>query len=146
MDRILFPEPLYQQIVRHVTRAAPMEAVGIIGKSADGRARLVIEMPNLAGSHEFFADPFAQYQAERRFAREGLSVVAIYHSHPGGGTDLSDADRIAAARWNCAHIVIVPERSPDDANYLRAWRISGNRAAVIPVIRENAVIRMPSGA
>lgn len=68
-------------------------------------------MPNLAGPHEFFADPFAQYLAERRLSREGLSVIAIYHSHPGGGTELSDADRMAASRWNWAHIVIVPERS-----------------------------------
>lgn len=136
MDRILLSEPLYRQIVRHVTQAVPMEAVGIIGGLADGRARLVIEMPNLAGPHEFFADPFAQYQAERRLSREGLGVIAIYHSHPGGGTELSDADWQAAARWNCAHIVIVPERHPDDADYLRAWRISGNKVVKIPIRRE----------
>jgi proteasome lid subunit RPN8/RPN11 len=136
MDRILLPEPLYLQIVRHVTRAAPMEAVGIIGERADGRAHVVIELPNLTGPYEFFADPFAQYQAERRLSREGLSIVAIYHSHPGGGTELSVADRSAGARWNCAHIVVVPERSPDDVNYMRAWRIAGNTTEAIPVIRE----------
>jgi proteasome lid subunit RPN8/RPN11 len=107
MDRILLSRPIYLQIVRHVTQAAPMEAVGIIGGLANGRAHSVIELPNLAGPHEFFADPFAQYQAERRFSREGLSVIAIYHSHPGGGTTLSDADRMGGARWNCSHIVIV---------------------------------------
>ncbi len=136
MDRIILSEPLYQQIIRHVTQYVPMEAVGIIGGSSDGRARLVIEMPNLAGSQAFFADPFAQFQAERRLAVEGLSVIAIYHSHPGGGTTLSDADLAGAARWNCAHLVIVPERSPDDADYLRAWRILGNKPIEIPVLRE----------
>jgi len=136
MDRIVLSELLYQQIIRHVTQAIPMEAVGIIGGSVDGQARLVIEMPNLAGPHAFLADPFAQFQAERRLAGEGLGVIAIYHSHPGGGTTLSDADRAGAARWNCAHIVIVPERSPDDADYLRAWRILGNESIEIPVLRE----------
>ena len=136
MDRILLSRPIYLQIVRHVTQAAPMEAVGIIGGLANGRAHSVIEMPNLAGPHEFFADPFAQYQAERRFSREGLSVIAIYHSHPGGGTTLSDADRMGGARWNCSHIVIVPERSPDSPDYLRAWRISEDRTIEVPVVRE----------
>jgi proteasome lid subunit RPN8/RPN11 len=103
---------------------------------SNGQARLVIEMPNLAGPHAFFADPFAQFQAERRLAGEGLRVIAIYHSHPGGGPTLSDADLAGAARWNCAHIVIVPERSPDDADYLRGWRTSGNEPIEIPVIRE----------
>lgn len=134
MERILLSELLYRQIVRHVTQAVPMEAVGIIGGLADGCARVVIELPNLAGPHEFFADPFAQYQAERQLLRDGLSVIAIYHSHPGGGMGLSDADRVAAERWNCAHIVIVPERSPEHANYLRAWRVSGDKVSEIPVI------------
>jgi proteasome lid subunit RPN8/RPN11 len=136
MDRIVLPGPLYMQIVRHVTRVAPAEAVGIIGELADGRAHVVIELPNLTGPDEFFADPFAQYQAERRLSREGLRIIAIYHSHPGGGTELSDADRLAGAQWNCAHIVVVPERSPDDANYMRAWRVAGSTDEMIPIIRE----------
>ena len=136
MDHLLISEPLFLQIIRHVTLAVPMEAVGMIGGSADGHAQLVIELPNLAGPHKFFADPFAQYQAEQRFSQEGLVVIAIYHSHPGGGTELSDADRRAAARWNCAHLVIVPDRSPNDVDYLRAWRISGDRTVEVPVKRE----------
>ena len=63
-------------------------------------------------------------------------MIAIYHSHPGGGTTLSEADRVGGARWNCAHIVIVPERSPDDADYLRAWRITESGTVEIPVVRE----------
>lgn len=137
MDRIILSDQLYQQIHLHLIHALPMEAVGIVGGLPDGLARLVIEMPNLAGPHEFFADPFAQYQAERRISSEGLKVIAIYQSHPEGGTDLSDADLTAAARWDCAHIVIVPERSPNDADYLPAWRIVEGKSISIPVHREN---------
>jgi hypothetical protein len=61
-------------------------------------------------------------------------MIAIYHSHPDGVTTLSDADLAGAARWNCAHIVIVPELSSDDADYLRAWRLSGNEPTETPVL------------
>lgn len=67
-------------------------------RASYGGAHVVNEMPNLAGPHEFFADPFALYKAERRLSPEGRSVIAIYHSHPGSRTSLSDADRMAAAR------------------------------------------------
>jgi [CysO sulfur-carrier protein]-S-L-cysteine hydrolase len=137
MDRIVISEPLCQQIILHVSQAIPMEAVGMIGGSPDGCARMVIEIPNLAGTHEFFADPFAQFQAEKRIAGEGLEVIAIYHSHPDGGTGLSSADLAAAARWNCAHIVIVPERSRGDANFWQAWLISEGKPTTIPIHHEN---------
>lgn len=139
MDRIIFSEPLYQQIVQHVTQAIPMEAVGIIGGLSDGEARLVIELPNLAGPHEFFADPFAQFQAERRLYSEGLIVIAIYHSHPEGGTTLSDADQAAARRWNCAHIVIVPKKSIEEVESLCAWLVIENEPEEIPIIYKRPI-------
>lgn len=100
-----------------------MEAVGMIGGDREGVARLIIELPNLAGNDEFFADPFSQFQAEKRFSNEGLQVIAIYHSHPGGGLELSEADLVAAARWHCLQIVIVPELNPVENENMRCYRV-----------------------
>jgi proteasome lid subunit RPN8/RPN11 len=136
MECIRLPEEAYLRIVRHAIGAAPMEAVGLVGKAANGRGVMVIELPNLGGPDEFLADPFAQYQAERRLAREGFDVLAIYHSHPGGGTGISETDRNFGKRWNCAHIVVVPDRFPDNPDHLRAWRISDDGVAEISVVRE----------
>ena len=51
-------------------------------------------------------------------------------------------NRMAGARWNCAHIVIVPERSPDDSDYLRAWRVLEGEPLEIPVLRESQKCRL----
>ena len=124
IDVILLPDLLYRQIVRHAQVAAPMEAVGMVGGHANGRAVVVIELPNLAGPFEFFADPFAQYRAERRLAEAGLTLLAIYHSHPGGGLQLSPADVHFARRWPCAHIVVVPDATGQGRDGLRAYRVT----------------------
>lgn len=134
MNQIVIPTETYLQIIRHVMQATPREAVGLIGGTTDGYAREVIALPNLAGPHEFFADPFAQFQAERRFSQEGLSILAIYHSHPDGGTNLSEADKLLGADWNCTHIVIVPERLPAAAA-MRAWNIAGDTVSEVSIVR-----------
>lgn len=137
MERIILPRRLHEQMLRHAKSAVPMEAVGIIGGDRDGLAHLVIELPNLADKNEFFADPFAQYQAEQQISKAGLNLIAIYHSHPGGGTALSESDRNAAINWDCAHIVIVPERYSEKNNYIRAHRIFEEGKAIEIVIVQN---------
>jgi proteasome lid subunit RPN8/RPN11 len=125
-------------MLRHAKSAVPMEAVGIIGgDSSDGLAHLIIELPNLADRNEFFADPFAQYQAEQQISEAGLNIIAIYHSHPGGGTALSESDRNAAINWDCAHIVIVPERDSEEDNHIRAYRVLEEGKAIEIVVVQN---------
>lgn len=135
MRTIILPEPLYSQIVRHARQEAPREAVGMIAGSSNGVAAVVQELPNLGNSREFFADPYAQYHAESCFERDGLRIIAIYHSHPGGGTDLSAEDRLCAARWLCAQLVIVPERASNDSEQVRAYRMVSGRPHEVPIRR-----------
>lgn len=130
MEYIVLPEQLRRQMLQHAEGAAPLEAVGLVGGDNENVAHLVIELPNLAGKDEFFADPFAQFQAERRISDSGLKILAIYHSHPGGCLQLSDADLVAAAQWNCAQIVIVPERYPKESEYLRCYRVLDKKEVV----------------
>jgi|GEM_PF-2189279 len=138
IDVILLPDLLYRQIVRHAQVAAPMEAVGMVGGHANGRAVVVIELPNLAGPFEFFADPFAQYRAERRLAEAGLTLLAIYHSHPGGGLQLSSADVHFARRWPCAHIVVVPDATGQGRDGLRAYRVTLSYSPKVLATFQNA--------
>ena len=135
MECIRLPEEAYLRIVRHAIGAAPMEAVGLVGKAANGRGVMVIELPNLGGPDEFLADPFAQYQAERRLAREGFDVLAIYHSHPGGDGHLRDRPEL----WKALELRSYRRCSrslSDNPDHLRAWRISDDGVAEISVVRE----------
>jgi len=83
-------------MVLHSLEALPSEAVGLLGGYVDGRVVMAIPLPNIAGSRAFWADPLAQYHAERELRARGLTSVAAYHSHPGGGDELSAADRALA--------------------------------------------------
>jgi proteasome lid subunit RPN8/RPN11 len=121
VNAIVLPENVRAKLASHARREAPREAVGLIAGTSDGMAVASFELPNLGDRDEFFADPYAQYQAEVRIAAAGLRILAIYHSHPGGGTGLSLSDRLGARRWSCAQVVIVPGRTPAEPDRIHAY-------------------------
>jgi proteasome lid subunit RPN8/RPN11 len=124
VNAIVLPENVRAKLASHARREAPREAVGLIAGTSDGMAVASFELPNLGELDEFFADPYAQYQAEARIAAAGLQIIAIYHSHPGGGPDLSPSDRLGAERWSCAQVVIAPGHIPAERERIRAYRIT----------------------
>lgn len=69
------------------------EVCGLVVAGADGRPeawpmRNAAPDPRLA----FALDPADLLRALRRLDGEGLSLLAVYHSHPAGGPDLSVRD------------------------------------------------------
>ncbi len=110
-----------------------MEAVGILGGHADGRAAIAIPLPNLAGPKAFLADPLAQYQAERELRQAGLTLLAVYHSHPGGGTRLSAVDQTFAARLPVMQVVIALARLHRAGEELRAYQIREGMITEVPI-------------
>jgi len=96
-----------------------------------GHATLSIPLPNRAGHKAFLADPFEQFKAERRLAQLGLKLVAIYHSHPGGGTQLSPLDLLFARRRACLQIVIALDREVLPGEEMRAYQLIEDRAVEV---------------
>src|SRR5262249_8896906 len=97
---LIMPSELCRQMFSHAKAAQPQEAVGLLGGTPDGRARCVLQLPNLATSDkQFIADPFAQFCALQRLKSEQLELLGIYHSHPGGGVEPSREDLNHAKRW-----------------------------------------------
>jgi proteasome lid subunit RPN8/RPN11 len=91
----------------HARGAMPNEAVGILGGHSDGRVVKVIPLPNRAlDRFSFYADPYAQYCAEKDITANGLEIIGIYHSHPNGAAALSADDLVFASPWKCAHMVV----------------------------------------
>src|SRR5262245_3126549 len=83
------------------------EIVGMIAAGHNGVGDRDFPLPNLlARPDAFVAAPRAQFLAEREIAARQKQVVALYHSHPLGDASFSEADRLLAEPWRCAHLVI----------------------------------------
>ncbi len=118
-------------MLRHARQALPSEAVGILGGDVDGRVQIAIPLPNLAGYRGFVADPLAQYRAERTLSAHGLAQLGVYHSHPGGGVQLSPLDCSLASPT--VQVVIALGCEHHVGAEIRAYRVSGGSAAEVAI-------------
>jgi proteasome lid subunit RPN8/RPN11 len=106
----------------------PEEAVGLLGGN-DGCVSVVRPLPNIGPRWTFLADPFAQYHAERALARAGAAILGIYHSHPGGGAQLSPLDIVVARCRSCVHIVVALDPDEGSRVEIRAYRVENDRVS-----------------
>ncbi|GAA5335063.1 M67 family metallopeptidase [Thermus hydrothermalis] len=105
MSQILYvPKKLLEETRAHLQREAPREGVGLWA----GRREVerVIPLPNahpnpLTG---YLAEPLALLKALKALEQEGLSLLAIYHSHPAGPALPSPTD-IREARWRVPYVI-----------------------------------------
>src|SRR6516165_4379874 len=100
-------------IERHLEAAYPNEGCGILlGTERDGvrEASVVIPCRNAyQGGQEdrFELDPLEQFAAEKRARELGLSVVAIFHSHPDCDAYFSSTDLRYSCPWYSNVVVSV---------------------------------------
>nr|WP_185747753.1 M67 family metallopeptidase [Thermus amyloliquefaciens] len=98
------PRRLLEETRAHLQGEAPREGVGLWA----GRREVerVIPLPNahpqpLTG---YLAEPLALLRALKELEREGLSLLAIYHSHPRGPAFPSPTD-LREARWRVPYVI-----------------------------------------
>lgn len=107
----------------HVRKSLPQEAVGLLAGNDRGKVELVLPLSNIANDrYSFFADPFEQYKALRHIQQLGLKVLAIYHSHPGGGEMPSTQDLKYAQAWDCWNLVLAVNASGSMPENWKAFR------------------------
>ncbi|KPD29402.1 metal-dependent protease of the PAD1/JAB1 superfamily [Thermus scotoductus] len=105
MSQVLYvPRRLLEETRTHLQKEAPREGVGLWA----GRREVerVIPLPNahpepLVG---YLAEPLALLRALKEMEREGLALLAIYHSHPRGPAFPSPTD-IREARWRVPYVI-----------------------------------------
>ena len=119
-------------LIAHAERELPREAVGLLA-GTDRCATMVCQLTNLAGDHAFLADPRTQYEAERRIARHGLSLLAIYHSHPAGSATMSELDVRFSRRRDVLHVVIALARPWHEGAELRAYALEAGHPTELPL-------------
>ncbi|WP_022799121.1 Mov34/MPN/PAD-1 family protein [Thermus islandicus] len=105
MAQVLYvPIRLLRETQAHLEREAPREGVGLWA----GRREVerVIPLPNVHPNPRtgYLAEPLALLRALKEMEREGLSLLAIYHSHPAGPALPSPTDR-KEARWRVPYVI-----------------------------------------
>lgn len=130
MHALRLPASVYGAVVEHARAVLPAEAVGLLGGPAPDFATLAVPLPNCAGRQAYLADPWAQFNAERYLASRGYQLVAVYHSHPGGGVQLSALDLAFARRRTCLQVVIALARPRVPGENVRAYKVIGDGVVV----------------
>lgn len=80
-------------ICGHALRHQPEEACGILAGDADGTVRRVFEMENVEHSATFYMmDSEEQFRVFDQIEQDGLTLLAIFHSHPHSAAFPSSRD------------------------------------------------------
>lgn len=130
--RLRVPRAVYDQMLAHAAETLPAEAVGLLG-GVGHEVRRQIALPNVLGGKSFLVDPYAQFKALRQLASEGLEPLAVYHSHPGGGTDLSNLDVMFARRLPYVQVVIALARPHHPQVDVAAYALRDGVAEIVAV-------------
>ena len=94
----------WQEMLEHVEEQVPLEACGLLAGRNDMVER-VIPVKNQAQSPvRFVMEPYEQLQAFDWIDSNGLELLGIFHSHPGGPETASMTD-IAEAAYEVVHII-----------------------------------------
>ena len=124
---LLLPSILVRALWDHAEREAPRECVGAIGGHARGEGAEAVALYPLANvspdpERTYLADPGHLLRAFRAMESAGLTLVALYHSHPRGpawpsGTDTRLAAYpvpyvIADLRTHTLAAYLLPEGTP----------------------------------
>lgn len=117
-----------QAIQQHAQDEVPREACGIVAGKHE-RATQIIPLPNIAENpnQHYLVDPQTFSAAFFQLQREGLSLLAFYHSHPTGDPIPSQTDIKQASYSDTPYLIVGLRHKPRFA----AWTIEQDK--VTPV-------------
>ena len=127
---------------KHAEDAFPNECCGFFYGSETGELRLVQVSTEVTNSKEGdqrrrFAISDKDYlNAERHAAREGLTLLGVYHSHPLHPAIPSEHDLAVALPYFSYIIVSV---QPEGTAHVRSWQLNEERK-----FAEDHIVTLPS--
>lgn len=121
MSALIIPRTIFDSIILHCKSVYPNEACGILA-GEKGTALKIYRMTNAEPSPvSYFMDTKEQFVAMKEMRREGLQMVAIYHSHPASPAYPSGKDVSLAFYPESLYIIV--GLSDKDGPDVRAFRI-----------------------
>lgn len=133
MDRLLIRRSAWEAVIAHLRGALPDEGVGFLLGSTPAEADRFVPARNVRSGRRFLVDPYDQFAAFREARAGGHQVVALIHSHPGGGVTLSVADWENAVWWPFLQVIVAfPAEGGEPA--AAAWRCGLSGATPVDLV------------
>lgn len=103
---IAIPKHIYDDLIQHAREGFPLEVCGILG-GTDDTVSAHYRMTNTDASNEhFMMEPKEQFSVVKDLRAKGLSMLAIYHSHPETPARPSEEDIKLALTPDVSYIII----------------------------------------
>jgi proteasome lid subunit RPN8/RPN11 len=124
------PETIFKKMVDHALREAPLECCGmLVGKGKT--VHRIYEMRNADRSRvSYFMAPEEQLEVLMEIERDGLNLVAIYHSHPHTIPFPSEKDVRLAFSPDVAYIIISLK---DGGTSVKGFRMGKDAISIEPI-------------
>ncbi len=127
---MVFSAAVIDQMVAAASRALPREAVGFLAGNGDS-AESFVSLEHIGDDRHFLVPPQSQFLAEREIRLRNQKVLAVFHSHPDGGTGLSPEDVAFAARQPWLQVVLAFPSHDPSAYCLGVWQVQAR--TILPV-------------
>ncbi len=103
---IQIPKTMYDDMIAHAQEGFPLEVCGILGGAGD-TVSVNYRMTNTDASNEhFMMEPREQFTVIKDLRAKGLSMLAIYHSHPETPARPSEEDIKLALTPDVSYLII----------------------------------------
>lgn len=127
---IEIPDHIYDDLISHAREGFPLEVCGILG-GAEGRVSKVYRMTNTDASNEhFMMDPKEQFSVVKDLRANGLTMLAIYHSHPETPARPSEEDIKLALTPDVSYLIVSLAGGDPD---VKSYRITDRIVTLEPI-------------
>ncbi len=103
---LLIPKNIHDELITHAKEGFPLEVCGILGGIGES-VSVIYRMTNTDASNEhFMMEPKEQFAVVKELRAKGLTMQAVYHSHPETPARPSEEDIQLALTPGVSHIII----------------------------------------
>lgn len=128
---LLLPNALLQTVLNHARSELPNECCGFLAGTFEdtdnGKVGRVVQryplVNELASPVEFLSESHSLFKAHRAMDRDGLELLAIYHSHPTSAPIPSKKDRERNYSEDVMNLILGMTSDPP---LLRGWWLTAD--------------------
>ena len=130
MEKLFIPADIYNEMLIYCKDHLPDEACGILAGLGE-QVTAIHKMTNSDSSPtSYMMDPAEQFIAMKEIRKNGLQIVALFHSHPVSEPKPSQKDRELAFYDDSAYLIVGLESGCPD---VKAYMIKEGDVAEISI-------------